>query len=442
MNFISNNKILVVIIGASFLLSLGYSFWYRIPPLVDAGAYDAIAVNITDGFGFREVRTRSYQFDPSIIRAGPGYEFFLAGLYVVFGHRYEPVWVLQAILHALSALLLFLICRKIFPEQGGVIGLFAAGLFGLHPDLIEISAMLMTETLYLFLIILALWFFAEIVFGKKSSWWQSIIFGMVTSVAILTRPPVVLFVPGIIAVLLYQKKYRTAWFFLLGLAAAFSPWVVRNYFVYHQFILTTLVGSYNLWVGNTLLSIGGQISGGPNPVDAYTSVYGFFDLKSKASREFFVFIFGYPLVFLKLCALRFIRFFSLIRPMGFWFYQSGLGQVVFVASSALSQAVLFITGFSGSLLALREKKIFYTLLVILAFTSPLVLLPTVVESRYRFQIYPFLAIFGGYYLLAFLRKDIGRWKIGGAVVAGLILISLADAFVYWPTVVGHLRLLF
>lgn len=440
MNWISfKNKALLLILFLSFILPLGYSFWYRILPVVDAQAYDRIAVNMVEGFGFREDRTQSYQFDTSIIRAGPGYEFFLAGLYAIFGHHYEPVWVVQALLHALSALILFFICRKIFSEQGAKIGLLAAAIFGLHPDLMEISAMLMTETLYLFLIILALWFFTETFYSNKRSWWQGIVFGLVTNLAILTRPPVILFVPLIVLIFLYQKKYRNLVFFSLGLVATLMPWVVRNYFIYHQFILTTLIGSYNLWVGNTLQSSGGQIAGGFNPLTTYTTASGFFGLKSRASQEFLAFIVTYPFVFLKLCALRFIRYFSLIRPMGFWFYQSGWSQIIFAGCSAMFGLALFVGGWAGAIGALRSKKLILRTLVLFLLVSPLVLLPAVVESRYRFQAYPFLAIFFGYAISAWRLKQDSIRKIAAYVGAILIMISVVDGIIFWPVVLDHIK---
>ena len=440
MSVIFKNKALIIILFLSLVLPLAYSLIYRIPPVVDAQAYDRIAMNIVDGFGFKEDRAQSYQFDTAIIRAGPGYEFFLAGLYAIFGHHYEPVWAAQAFLHALSVLFLFLICRKVFEEQGVMIGLLAAALYGLHPDLIEISAMLMTETLYLFLIILTLWFFTEIFYSNKQLWWFGIIFGMVTGLAILTRPPVVLFAPLIGGVLLYQKKYCSFGWFIFGLVTTLAPWTVRNYLIYHQFILTTLIGSYNLWVGNTLRSVGGQISGGFNPLTAYTSVYGFFDLKRRASQEFFVFVFGYPLVFLKLCFLRFIRFFSLIRPMGFWFYQSGLKQIMFVASSALAGVALFAVGWAGAIAALRAKKLILFMFVLFLFVSPLALLPAVVESRYRFQAYPFLAIFGAYAIVRWCALGVW-WKQRDFLVstAVFIVISVLDIFLNSGVVIEHIK---
>ena len=45
----------------------------------------------------------------------------------------------------------------------------------------------------------------------------------------------------------------------------------------------------------------------------------------------------------------------------------------------------------------------------LTLTEPILLLVTVVQSRYRFQIYPFLALFGGY--------AIAQWKERGRQAA-------------------------
>lgn len=430
---INKNKILAIIIVISFVWSLVYSFYYRIPLVVDAQAYDQIAMNILDGFGFKEDRTKSFEFDTAIVRAGPGYEFFLAGIYRIFGHRYEAVWTIQALLHAFSALLLFFISCKIFKEKGELIGLIAAGFFAFHPDLIEISAMLMTETLYLFLIVLVVYLFV-LMYEQPKKIILSGLLGLVIGVTLLTRPTIILFIPVILFAYYNLKHHRPALWFCFGIFLMLAPWVVRNYFIYHQFILTTLIGEYNLWIGNTLRADGGQISGGFNPLTAFTDVYGFFGLKVKAHTEFWSFVFTYPLVFIKLCFIRFIRYFSLIRPMGFWFYQTGVKQLVFVASSAVAIAVLFIGGFSGMIAAWKEKKSLFYYLIVFAFTSPLVLIPTVVQSRYRFQIYPFLAIFGGYALI------IGKTKFAHyriffiSTTITFLSITLIDIWLFFPLI--------
>jgi len=429
-------RFLIIILFISLTLSLGYSFFYRIAPVVDAQAYDRIAVNLVGGYGFREDNTKSYEFDTSILRAGPGYEFFLAGIYKVFGHHYEAVWIFQAILHAISAYLLFLICRLVFQKNKhrNLIGILAAALFGLHPDLIEISAMLMTETFYLFFVILSLYFFVKAYYSPQS-YFLAATLGVITGVAVLTRPPLLLFIPIFIFFYWRAGNFRQLSVFLFSTFIALMPWSIRNYLIYDQLILTTLIGEYNLWIGNILSANGGQIVGGHNPLTEYTAIEGFFELKEKAKIEFFYFIFQYPLVFFKLCFIRFIRYFSLIRPMGFWFYQTGISQAVFVFSSLLAIALLFISGFSGIILFLKEKKktIFYYFMV-LTLTAPLVLIPTVVQSRYRFQIYPFLAIFGAYFLVELFKKRHGSKQIFIITASSLLILTIIDIIMFWTVI--------
>ncbi|MBI2443841.1 MAG: glycosyltransferase family 39 protein [Candidatus Magasanikbacteria bacterium] len=402
---------------------------------MDAKAYDSIAWNLVSGDGFREDRSQGFTRDLAITRAGPGYEFWLAAVYALFGHRYQPVWVVQSLLHAFSALLLYLIARRVWGERGKLVGIITAALFGLHPDLIEISAMLLTETLFLFLAVLVVYLFVE--------WWRSqarlssaLVLGVVSALAILTRPTVVLFVPVFLAAFIATRRYRALIPFFLGLIIPLVPWTVRNYLVFHEFIPTTLIGAFNLWIGNTLAADGGQLSGGLNPVRVYGEQYGYGGLSAEASREFWSFLTAHPLVFLKLTALRLIRYGSLIRPMGFWFYQYGLSQLIFVAFSTLSIAILFLSGGAGLALFWRQSpQPLLKYLLALALTAPLPLLFTVVQSRYRFPLYPWLALGAGL-LVVWARETPGWWRRAPAVGVAVSLLALtaADVLLNFGTV--------
>lgn len=429
-----------VIAAASFLASVGYAFFYRIEPVVDADAYDAIAVNLLEGFGFRESRTAPLAFDTAIIRAGPAYEFFLAGLYAAFGHRPEAVWIAQAVIHALSALFLFFIARRVFPGEGAVIGTIAAAFFGLHPDLIEISAMLMTETLYLFLTILAVWCFVRAYEAPRSVLFAGAL-GIALGVAVLARPPVLFFIPVALVFYASRRCYRSAIVFALVFAGALAPWTARNYHAYGQFISTTLIGEYNLWVGNTLQSSGGQISGGFNPATTYGAAEGYAGFKDAARMAFRGFVVEHPFHFVKLAGLRVVRYFSLIRPMGFWFYQHGITQAFFVTSSLMAIALLFVLGFSGMARAWRERNALWRYLVVLALSAPLSLLPAVVESRYRFQIYPLLALFAGYAVARIMaeRRILPTVRVAAPLLLGA---SIIDALLFFPTILAHVRVFF
>lgn len=422
-----NDKLVVIVVAISFFASLMYAFTYQIHPVVDAKAYHNIAVNIISGNGFRESATGDILFDRSIQRAGPAYEYFLAGLYSVFGVHLSVIWIAQAILHALSAWFLYRICRLIWAEHGYKIGLITAAIFGFHPDLIEISAMLMTETLYLFLTILTIYFFVKVFLTQKWQWSSAL--AVALAAGILARPPLVLFIPIISFLYVTRKEWWQLMLFICLVMLCLLPWTWRNYQIYHQFIPTTLIGEYNIWVGNTLAADGGQLASGFNPFDEYAAKNGYITIGNEAKNSFKNFVTEHPGKFVKLTAIRTVRYFSLIRPMGFWFYQTGISQVAFVFSSGVSIIFLFITGFTGMIkLAQTRNKLFYYI-IILALTAPVVLLPTVVQSRYRFQIYPFLALGAGYALMTWLKeKNCLRDRALQFTVIFLGLITVLDIF--------------
>lgn len=421
----STGRLAIAIAGASAALCIGYAFTYRIQPVVDARAYDTIAQNIVDGYGFREDRTAAPDRDPGIIRAGPLYEYVLAGSFVAFGHRYEPIWILQALLHGLSVLLLYAAGARLFSRRTG---LAAATIFAFWPDLIEISAMLMTETLYLFFTVLLLYLFA--VAQEK---WRNVgvgaALGLAGALGTLTRPPLLL----LLVIACWPYVRRRAALPLLAAVAAFSiaaaPWVARNYGIYDRFVLTTMIGEVNVWAGNTLGSTGGQVTNGSQEMADYFAQNGFRSLPEKSREVALEFIREHPGKFVQLVGTRLVRFCSLVRPMGFWFYQTGLPQLAFAAASGLWIAIAFVLGLAGFILWLVQRQpVSRWYLLAMAAVAPAVLLPTVVQSRYRFQIYPFVALAAAY-ALSQLRVSTKLAKRAiAASAAALALLTLIDAW--------------
>ena len=420
----SHHKPIIFIILISLFGSLAYSFYFQITPQVDARGYDSAALNIVNGYGYRETADGDLVFDQAIGRIGPLYQYFLAGHYYLFGHRFEPVWISQAILHALTVLLVYLICLLIFKnaERKKDISLLAAAIIGFYPDLVEISAMLMMETFYLFWFMLAVYLFFR--FFDKISFWTAVLSGLVFGLATLTRPPVLFLIPAVLFCYFTQKKRLAAGAFILTLVLVFVPWTARNYQVFHKISPLGAGGAYNFWIGNYHGANGEQEP--PDEAREFIKNYGVINIQPVAMNKFFTFIRQHPLEYVKLTALRVNKYFSLARPMGFWFYQSGLGQLIFLICSSLASVFLFIFGLAGLAKAfkLNHRQLNY----LLAFTilTPLIIFATVVETRYRFQIYPLLAIFAGYFIIYlagqkkfWLNKTL--WLFAGLVLANGLL---------------------
>ncbi len=87
---------------------------------------------------------------PETLRT-PGYPFFLGIIYKVFGEGYRSVVLIQIFLSLLSIYLIYLIGTIIFNKK---IGLFTALIFSLDPVSISMNYKILSETLFLFFLIL------------------------------------------------------------------------------------------------------------------------------------------------------------------------------------------------------------------------------------------------------------------------------------------------
>lgn len=417
---LSKNIWLSSIIVLSFFVCIGYSFSFKIEPKVDARAYDKIAWNIAEGNGYREEAKIDIKQDNALLRVGPIYEYFLAGIYKLFGHYYGPVWVIQALLHAMSAFFIYLISLAIFEDHEGraKIGLIAAVVFAFYPDLVEISAMLMTETLYLFFVCLALYLFFRYLKQPTlhSLWRLSVIAGL----AVLARPPLLFCLPIILYHFLKTKHYKHALIFISILILVFTPWTVRNHMVYQKMMPFGSAGQLNFWIGNYPGGNGEQES--PKEANDFILNNEVWTVGDESVRQFKNFVVEHPGEFSLLSLKRINKYFSIFRPMGFWFYDSGWSQIIFVASSAAVSFFVLILALAGMILIIKSKNkpVALNYLALFTVATPIILFVTVVETRYRFQIYPFLAILAAYFIVEY-KKDKNLWlKI--LVVASLVVI--------------------
>lgn len=415
-----------IILASSFLVCVAYSFIFRINPVVDAQAYDQIAQNILAGNGFVEAAGADVKFDKAIIRVGPLYQYFLASVYLVFGRSYSAVWILQALLHTISVYFIYLSAKILFKqnEKVEIISLLSAGLFGFFPDLIEISAMLMTETLYLFFWTWLLWYFLDFVDKNKiessKAWISSIILGIIGGLSVMARPPVLFVLPVIFVYFLLKKKIKLLLIMSATIFVIFTPWTVRNYLAYGKIMPFGGAGDYNFWIGNHVGASGEQDK--PDEVEPFIEKYGSYLVSDKSIDEFKIFVRDYPLDFARLTALRINRYFSFARPMGFWFYDSGWSQFVFVLSSALYAFLLFVFSLYGAIKLWSKRNNLLNYIFAFIVLTPLILFITVVETRYRFQIYPLLALLAGYGVFTFLTEKLS-WK-SKAFILSFILVSL------------------
>lgn len=416
------------VMGAALFLSVAYSFYFQIPSLVDARGYDRIAWNLVQGNGYREDASLSYDADIAILRVGPGYQFFLAALYAVFGHHLAAVWVANAILLALTAGIVYLLARRIFRSSPHrfAIGVVAALFIAFSPDLITIAGMVMTETLGVFLVALsALCFFWYLDLRDENTRWlvsrgALVLAAAVFAYAVMVRTPAALLFLPFLYVWFRRRRFADMAVFVAVAVLIFTPWIARNYAIYHAFIPTNLAFGYDLLAGNHIGATGEFEPFKLN--EKLVTDYGRIEGNTVALREAFAFIAAHPIEFLKLTANRISIYFSIARPTGFWFHLQGWERALTLALSAFYSAILFFFGFLGIYKMFRldpENRARAGFLAALFLMMPLSIIFIIVETRYRFLSYPFLAVFAGFAIASGFRRS--EWR--GVIAIAVLLIS-------------------
>lgn len=194
----------------------------------DARNYHNLAVELA--------QKGSWAAEPKVFTAvfAPGYPLFLGFLYKIFGVNVTTALLVNALLSALTCLFLILLTRVSFGDWAG---LATGALLALHPHSIRFTAMLYSESLYMFF---ATCFLMSLVLGQHfSQGCRSWLFGIVlaslaAALAVTTRISMLYFAP-LVAVIWYiatRQSWKSAFARVVVFTALFivwlSPWALYN----------------------------------------------------------------------------------------------------------------------------------------------------------------------------------------------------------------------
>lgn len=217
----------------------------------DAEDYLSFAHNLATGVGFAHALNEAQPFSQPVEFSAwrtPLYPMFLA---VAFQVSRNTIF-LQSLQIALAAFSLYFLLRIGFLLFGELAALIAGLVFALYPLLIFYSAELTTESLFLFLLMAALFVFYQ--GGKEHSGSRVFCLGVLTGLAALDRPNGLMLVPALaIAIWLTthdrSQSIRRIAVLVVAVAMVILPWTYRNYRLYHRFVLISTNGGANLWFG-------------------------------------------------------------------------------------------------------------------------------------------------------------------------------------------------
>lgn len=235
-------RLLFLLIFA-LLLRLYFVFVYpQFPVSADAMRYDTLGWNLASGNGFTNETGKAELCRP------PGYPFFLAAIYGVFGHSYPWVRFFQVLLSILTLLPIFLLTKDIFGKETALLALLIASFY---PPFISYNGILYTETILTFFIVLFTYLF--LCAARLKRWLFCIVLGVIGGYAVLLRADFifVFLLPFLaLAVIHYRRDLKKIICVILIASLVIAPWTIRNYRVSGRFLLVSSLFGSMLWISS------------------------------------------------------------------------------------------------------------------------------------------------------------------------------------------------
>ena len=210
--------------------------------LGDAAGYDRWARSISAGDWLGN----------DVFYQSPLYPYFLGIIYFLFGRDLLLVRIIQAVMGAVSCVLMAGAGTAFFNKRVGILG---GWLLGLYPAAIYFDGSIQKTSLGLFLTTLLLWLLGLI--RRRSPNWAWVACGMaVGCLGLIRENSLVLFVlvlPWIFTLskeARWKKGFYRAGLFALGVGMILLPVGLRNKMVGGDFTLTTAQFGPNFYIGN------------------------------------------------------------------------------------------------------------------------------------------------------------------------------------------------
>jgi 4-amino-4-deoxy-L-arabinose transferase-like glycosyltransferase len=243
------------VLALATALRLGYVLLYpQMPMCPDCRAYDEVGRHLAEGHGFvggfggdTLFWPQVHQPDAPEIGIGPIYPAFLAAIYRVFGHEFLWVRVAQALIAALALVPLFALVDRVL---GRAAALGGCVLVALYPAFIVYSGFVLTESLSTAMLIATMWALHRAWTRGTPAWWMFA--GAMMALATLLRAEFVVVLGAAALLTLWRQPTRRTVLALLLVsataAATMAPWTIRNYRLFHRFILVSAHDGDTLWI--------------------------------------------------------------------------------------------------------------------------------------------------------------------------------------------------
>ncbi len=409
------------IFALALLLRLLHVFSIADLPLIhDEVWYDGWAAKINSGVGF------------STLYCGPGYPYFLGLVYFLYGHNPLIAQIVQAILSAGMCFVIFELAKRLFTKKTAYL---ASLLCALSTLLVYYSGLLMTETLFIFLLALFALFLVKALQNPtvKNAMYAGLLFG-VTS---LTRSETLLYfalaVPAIFAYHRFdwRKSAKQCAIILAFSLLVILPWTARNFVLTQQFVLISSQSGITFWQGNNPQATGGHFDLPQEMIARYGLTI---ELDKFAFHEAMKFIKENPTQWLQLCGNKVSLYFTRWTDGNHWSVDNQSGwhhRSLFIqrfTPPLVSGHWIVFLAIAGALVNFRKTRF---LLLFYSFFAANFLFQVIFKFDWRYQlaIAPFLIILAASaFEIHFLLRKIPFKKLLASLAYPLKKLASIGAF--------------
>jgi tetratricopeptide (TPR) repeat protein len=234
-----------IIFVSALAYRLAYFFTVRDDPLMtyvdavpDASLYHNWAVDIAGGLGAK-----------AAYYIGPAYAFFLAFIYKLFGVHLYAVILVQLVLGAVTAALVYVLARRLY---GPLAGAVAGGVWVVYLPAVFYDTQILPASLMLFLVAASLLLLTAALDRRRGWWAAAAAAGLFFGAATLARPNLLLFVPALALWPLLRRApvWRVVAAFTVPIVLIVGAVTVRNKIVAGEWVVVSSQGGVNFFIGN------------------------------------------------------------------------------------------------------------------------------------------------------------------------------------------------
>ena len=383
----------------------------------------------------------------------PGYPYLLAALYKIAGYGPFIPALLQALLDAGTATLIYKVSVGTFLGTGlrraQITGVLAALGWAFFVPAQTYAVVLMPTAWFIFIFWLILW---RIVSWKNvPTKREALILGLLVGLAATAIATILFLIPLLVGAILlkpaisthsqFRTRINALALLFLGAAAGTSPCWMHNCFIAHDRVFLSAHSGINFWIGNNPGAIGyprfppglhaGQAAMLQDSIDAAESAAGHALPRGQVSQYWAAkarnYITSHPVAWLRLLALK-------LRNLWSAFQYDDLSIITILREQNVTLPGIYF----GLVAALALPAIFLVWktaplsrwIAVAIALHVLALLPVFTTERYRLPIVPGLLIFAAFGLVAvFNHVVVGKFRWAIAYAAFLIVSSV---FISWP----------